>query len=395
MRVPSSQRGVTLIELMLVLGVSGIVIGVVAQVLYFQQRSFLDQLEYGEAQQNARASIALLKRYVRMAGWGMTTDPSAQGTFPIGACYKTGDTANTQTNCDNIDTDIAGGDGMDRLRVVYIQPDGGGALVNQPHQVLPGDIPAGLQMDPNPPNAALSPPPGHPLLGGYAVISGPCIGGGFGSDLVALGSASTDPTYYHRYDFTQVSTGTVSFSCVNGYDNGVSFGRAVVADFFVDVSDPVVPTLRVRLDPSQDLADSHVVAHDIEDLQVSYLLDITCKEYVDTGLPSTDCPTETTPDRIWDEVCDNPNSINGGEGGCISTQAATLTAEERLQRIVAVQIGIVARSKSTDARRYKPGGTTMQLMNHTYTWTPASGQTNGDYRRWIYRTTVAVRNRGL
>src|SRR5690606_6981746 len=126
---------------------------------------------------------------------------------------------------------------------------GGGALVNQPHQVPPGDIPAGLRVDPNPPGDALPAPAGHPLPNGYAMISGPCVGGGFGADLVELSGGGNDATYYHRYNFTRVASGDPDFSCASGYAEGFSFGRAVVADFFVDISSRPTPTLRVRLDP--------------------------------------------------------------------------------------------------------------------------------------------------
>ncbi len=64
------QRGLTLIELMVVLAISFIVIGAVYRAFTSQQRTYTIQDQVAEAQQNARVAMNILMRDLKMVGHG-------------------------------------------------------------------------------------------------------------------------------------------------------------------------------------------------------------------------------------------------------------------------------------------------------------------------------------
>ncbi len=64
------QRGLTLIELVVALGISFIVIAAVYRTFTSQQKTYAVQDQVAEAQQNARVAMNILMRDLRMAGFG-------------------------------------------------------------------------------------------------------------------------------------------------------------------------------------------------------------------------------------------------------------------------------------------------------------------------------------
>jgi type II secretory pathway pseudopilin PulG len=68
----ASQRGLTLVELMVTLAICFIVIGAVYRAFTSQQRTYTIQDQVTEAQQNARVAMNMLMRDLRMAGHGKT-----------------------------------------------------------------------------------------------------------------------------------------------------------------------------------------------------------------------------------------------------------------------------------------------------------------------------------
>ncbi len=64
-----SQRGFTLVELMIALVISGIIAGALYSTYLVQQRSYTAQEAVAEMQQNIRAALVTLERDIRMAGY--------------------------------------------------------------------------------------------------------------------------------------------------------------------------------------------------------------------------------------------------------------------------------------------------------------------------------------
>ena len=365
MQIPPSQRGVTLVELLMAVIIFGAISTTIFNVMVVQQRAFADQLDYNEAQQNGRASIALLKRYLLKAGWGFHTDIAMQGAVPVGACYNSDGTGTEKQtlNCDNVDLDDDGAAGNDRLRVIHIHPTRGSISRNGDHLV------SGIRVV----------PAGHPIpadlaVNDVALISGICNDAGPASDLLRItglpgaGGASYEKEYA---GYTALQSECVRYEHDDG-DFHFNFGKAVVADFFIDRTDPDHPSLRMRLDPLTPIANSMVVAHDIDDLQVQFGIDTT-----------------ETPDGVADEWCDNIQ-----DGACASTVAdANLdgnTEREKLARTIAVRIAVVPRTrKHRPNRDWGASAQDLTIQNHTF-----KGDQDG-YRRWIYRATIALRNKDL
>ncbi|KAF0188873.1 MAG: type IV pilus assembly protein [Desulfobulbaceae bacterium] len=64
-----SNRGFTLVEIMIALAISGIVMAAIYSVYISQQRTSIVQEQVVEMQQNVRASLDIMEREIRMAGY--------------------------------------------------------------------------------------------------------------------------------------------------------------------------------------------------------------------------------------------------------------------------------------------------------------------------------------
>lgn len=73
----TSQRGLSLIEMMIGLVLSSIIIAGIYQMFYAQQRSYLTQDQIAEMQQNLRAALSLMTRELRTAGFDPTRGSNA------------------------------------------------------------------------------------------------------------------------------------------------------------------------------------------------------------------------------------------------------------------------------------------------------------------------------
>ena len=74
-----SNRGLTLVELMIAVAISGIVAGAIFTAFQSQQKSYLIQDQVAEMQQNLRAAMDIMVREIRMAGY----DPQGSNGFGI------------------------------------------------------------------------------------------------------------------------------------------------------------------------------------------------------------------------------------------------------------------------------------------------------------------------
>ncbi|MBA7566410.1 hypothetical protein ES708_08101 [subsurface metagenome] len=66
---PESDRGVTLIELLIAMAVGLVLLGAMYSVFTVQNKTFGTQEQIAEMQQNARAAMDLMTREIRMAGY--------------------------------------------------------------------------------------------------------------------------------------------------------------------------------------------------------------------------------------------------------------------------------------------------------------------------------------
>lgn len=74
-----NKRGFTLVELLVAMGISGIVMTGIYTLYYSQQRSYAAQEQVAAMQQNLRAAMYVMEREIRMAGY----DPTGSGNFGI------------------------------------------------------------------------------------------------------------------------------------------------------------------------------------------------------------------------------------------------------------------------------------------------------------------------
>jgi prepilin-type N-terminal cleavage/methylation domain-containing protein len=77
-----SQKGFTIIELMVALVLSFILIGAVYGTFTSQQKAYTVQDQVAEMQQNARMAMNILVRDIRMAGYGMPDTGVSSPSIP-------------------------------------------------------------------------------------------------------------------------------------------------------------------------------------------------------------------------------------------------------------------------------------------------------------------------
>ncbi len=115
----SRQAGFTLVELLVVLAISGIVLGAILEIFNSSNKTYAVQEEVAAMQQNLRAAKMFLARDIRMAGSGLTgySDPNGSRVYGLGF-----------TN--NIGNDINGNPATDQININYIAFDGDGCGVD-------------------------------------------------------------------------------------------------------------------------------------------------------------------------------------------------------------------------------------------------------------------------
>jgi prepilin-type N-terminal cleavage/methylation domain-containing protein len=105
------QKGFTIIELMIVLVISGVVTAAVYAIFITQQKTYAIQSGVTDMQQNARAALMLMVRDLRMAGAG------------VGSSFSVQDYAGSAITASTTVTQGAGDD-PDEITVVYAsEPD--------------------------------------------------------------------------------------------------------------------------------------------------------------------------------------------------------------------------------------------------------------------------------
>jgi hypothetical protein len=315
---------------MVTLAVSGIVATVVFGSMLALQQTMLSQFQRVQAQQNARVAIEVIKRHLRLAGWGYARGRNTGlSAIPVGTCYGA-----DQFACNDVDAH------SDRLRIYFMEPDN--STGSRGFVAGVNDNPTTASPIPFPAGAA-----GHPLPNlTRAIISGACPGGGGAADWLELGTYNGT-----AYPFSVPG----ALSC--DYDTGYNLGRGVFEDFFIDRTDATHPVLTLRkTDSANPVGVAYDVAYDIEHLQVRYGIDTTAAG-----------------DGIVDIWCHDPRQTS-----C----ATTLGADPgNHYRIVAVQVAVVARTADSRSSVTSPS---LAVFDANI---PGDG-----YKRWTYRSTIALRN---
>jgi type IV pilus assembly protein PilW len=83
MKTKFDERGITLIELLIALVISGIIVGAIYRLFVAQTRSYTVQDQVAEVQQNVRSAMEILVRDIRNAGYDKDS-PAYNGEVEIG-----------------------------------------------------------------------------------------------------------------------------------------------------------------------------------------------------------------------------------------------------------------------------------------------------------------------
>jgi type IV pilus assembly protein PilW len=279
-----SDSGMTLIELLIAIAVSGIVLAGVTQILTTSSSSYSLQEEMAAMQQNTRMAKMFLERDSRMAGCGMLC-----GGFPVtgGRVYPV-DFKNAE-----------GGSGTDILIISYIDPDSSNCGDVLPQLTLNGKMPSAsaearvnedLGDDTSPPTPPYSAWDnefecngnnygGTPFKEFKAIITSP----DGKSDIVYITHVQANPNYLQNRPYA-------------GFDNKIlnTYPAGSTINFF---SDEMLITItysysngtlirKVNNNPSEAIADN------IEDLQFAFGLDTNNDDIVDSWINSRNLTNE-------------------------------------------------------------------------------------------------------
>jgi prepilin-type N-terminal cleavage/methylation domain-containing protein len=386
------ERGFTLIEIMVAAAIASIVIGSLFGAMLMQQQGYMAQMDLSEASQNARASLDIIKANLRTAGWGMVATTGARGISAVGTCFNT--TIANQSICDEqlaLNNTGSSTQKSDMMRLYGIT---GGPTFSRATTWSGGNK---LVVTDSTPSTRV------PLVvNDLAIISGQCndtstVYNGV-VQITGVSTSAPQTTYTFNPDLT--AKFYPAFTCASMKD-GFAFGLAHIVEFYIDRGTPnpdksagatqYVPTLmmltnRGGRDPTTNqLPTPQIVAYDIEDLQVRYGLDCGVVPVGNT------CATATSPSA--DDIIDK---VTAGSQWCNDMQAAncntSLAVLENPQRIMAVQVAVVPRTRSLTRRVINDelsiqNGPPLTVFNSIV---PADG-----YKHWIYRATVALRNNQL
>ena len=398
------EKGFTLVELMLTVGLGGIVAGAIVGTMVTQQQGYQTALEFSEAQQNIRAALDVINYYARQAGRGFAVAGNGTGSSVvtlagspfIGTCYSGSSHSGSglgaaQDNCDNIDTDV------DRLRIAFADAskiyddaaydlaidDSAGEIKiccdESGSELCHGSTSVGALHASTETVSSASPI--------YGLISGTCSDGSLANDLVLLTSSSDCSSLssgYNTYTYnSDLSGATTSTTLTCSYSAGAfRLSRAEVIDFFIDkTTDSLHPTLNMNRQSAAGSDNVQIVAYDIEDIQFQYGLDTSSTPdgiLGDGGTPVWCDDLYTTSDSVGDDDC-------AGLGVLGSTAAYQ-------QRVIALRTAVIVRTRHQRSRLMKHNVSVFD--GATY---PLESENNirGNYRRWIFRSTIGLRNNAL
>ncbi len=249
----SSREGFTLVEVMTAMVILGIVATAAYATFQFQHASFTVQNRLAEAQQNLRATLEIMSRDIRMAGYGI---PQAVNV-PAGL-LPGGD--NTIRNIRTLNRTT----GPDEIYILY--------MYDMDAAVPSTDAPTGMAIYASTLNVT--------SVAGFWDGDLVLVGDGINADLFEVTQPPAAPTL--NFDPGGSANGfndATPHTPFPGYAAGTTtVSKARFVRYFIDTTDPDHPTLMLdrMTGAAQPLAD------DIEDMQVQYGLDTDGDFVVDT-----------------------------------------------------------------------------------------------------------------
>lgn len=358
-----AHRGYTLIELMIVVGVGGILATTFGSVMYFQVLTYMQRLDETDAHQSVRGAFNAIRHSAQGARYGFGQNPNASGSVGVGRCVQNSGWA-TQGMCTDADNGR-----FDRLRLVSIVNDQYFTGSSAYSSAGPCSSTSSTT-DPNHINLATAPAFINASASVAYAIGGNCLdpNAGAATDLIKLGSAQSGTNgCNYAGNFIRLEDGLPNLSCPTGYAKGFAFGVANIRDYFVtqDTTNPNNYNLMLRTQPYSDLKQTsaqQVLVYNVASFKVAYLIDYT-----------------TPPDHRADNIaapCTDPRTTADG-GTCPNVDSAgnTLTTQQLYNRIVGIQVTLGVRTATQRRNLVGP--------------TSANG-----YRTWTYMSQFSIRNNG-
>lgn len=360
-----APRGYTLIELMLVVGIAGILATTFGSVMYFQVNTYMQRLDETDAHQTARGAFNAIRHSAQGARYGFGQNPNATGSVAVGRCAQnTG--SMSQGACANADYGV-----FDRLRLVSIVNDQYFVGSSPYSSAGPCSLTAtqSAVIDPNHINLATVPTLNLDPNVAYG-IGGNCAdaSSGAATDLIALGHAQSGASgCSYAASFVRLEDNQQTLSCPTGYAKGFAFGVVKIRDYFVvqDSNNPNNYNLMLRTRPYSDLTQTsaqQTLAYNVSAFKVQYLIDY-----------------DTPPDHRADNAnapCNDPRaSVDGGNCPNIDSQGNTLSSQQLYNRIVAIQVSLGVRTATPRAHLSGP-------------------TTSNGYRTFSYTSQFSIRNNG-
>jgi type IV pilus assembly protein PilW len=346
------ERGASLVELMIGMGISMVVIAGGYTVMSTSNQAATISGQTGEMQQNARVAMELIMRDIKTAGFGMSGQVG-NCAIAIVPAYNTPAGADSGPDSVSMVVPVA-------LSTLANAVTGGANQVT----LQPGAVTAI--------NTSMSP---EVFTNGAAVsINGalPTTVNGITGDTLtlatALGSSATfpigTPVYWLRcvkYDIVKATTANASTLCGGN-----------------------PPCLRRGVTPDTNPTSMVAIAEGIEDLQLAYACD-GCIATMNGGVP--------------DGIIDDQNGSNTFDAADFVSNSAWTSSPMTPDTIRLVRISIVARQVRLETSSAQPSfssAANFVVEDHN----PAndagySATTYAPYRRRLYTRTVEMRNQGL
>ena len=238
-----TNKGFTLVELLVAMTISLVVMGAITSTFKSQQDSYIVQTQISSMQQNLRAAMYMLTRDIQMAGYYTNFDSH---TYTMNWDDLDGDNETIRPlihACDNID-DSNGGDGIkDKTDLVVIIKAAESRQLTSTEQASGNTVPASLRQLPNVDN----------------LVSSKCA-------MLVKHDLSTADFFQVQDDSGDM---TLTISLDNTYSQDDWIFRVDVIVYYVDddLSHPCL--LRKNLGSNET---AQVVAENIDNLQLQYLL---------------------------------------------------------------------------------------------------------------------------
>jgi len=389
---------------MLTVGLGTIVAAAIVGTMVTQQQGYNTALEFAEAQQNVRAALDVMNYYTRQAGRGFAVVGNGTGSSAvtlagspfIGSCFDGSSHSGSglgagQDDCDNVDTNV------DRMRVAFADAE---KLYDDAAYDLSIDASAGelgiccnssgSELCHNSTSVGALHSSSESLSSTapiYGLIAGTCSDGSLANDLVLLTgvtNCSNLTSGYNTYTYnSDLSGASVSTTLTCTYSTGsFRLARAEVVDFFIDKStDPLHPTLKMNRLSAAGSSNAQIIAYDVEDIQFQYGLDTSSPSNGLLGDGGT---------AVWcDDLNTTADSVGDDDCAGLGVFGTSLAYQ---QRVIALRTAVIVRTRNQRSRLMKHNVSVFD--GATY---PLESEDNvlGNYRRWVFRSTVALRNNAL